>query len=181
MLQKTIKTTSSVTTSEINKQKSAVEMYTANTPQDAALTYRDEDFIDVKRRRGFKKKQHLVGTGIADVETCGFEARNYKPPEEKKAWLFVTKVKDLVSEETVKTYISKKLKLTENDVEVKTLHTKTQIKNNKSFLIGVPFDLMDSVYNTTFWPQGIRFERFSFRRGQHFLEKPTCTADDLMQ
>lgn len=54
----------------------------------------ENDFIDVRGRRQRRKHQHKH-TGKAEVSGSNgvgnFEASNYKPPEQKKIWLFISK------------------------------------------------------------------------------------------
>lgn len=137
----------------------------------------ENDFIDVRGRRQRRKNQHKH-TGKAEVNGSigvgNFEASNYKPPEQKKIWLFISKTKSTVTEEIVQTYIASKGKVNKEDVKVKLLQTKVTRKNN-CFLIGVPFSLKEAVYSDDFWPQGVQYERFNFRIGKHFLDGPSET------
>lgn len=38
-------------------------------------------------------------------------------------------------------------------------------------MLGVPFEMKDIAYENDFWPTGIKYTRFDFKRGQHFLDK----------
>lgn len=94
-----------------------------------------------------------------------------KGMEEKKIWLYISKIKDNITAETIQEYITNKTK-TDKEVKVKKLDTKTSRKNNKAFMIGVDFSLKEKVYKEDFWPAGITFTRFNFAFGRRFLDLP---------
>ena len=96
---------------------------------------------------------------------------------DKKVWLFVSRVKDTVTEDNIKTYIQKKTNLADNDVTVVKFPTKYDSirKDCKCFKVGIKFDLKDKVYENDFWPSRVAFSRFKFdiqpkERGD-FLDK----------
>lgn len=77
----------------------------------------------------------------------------------KKVWLFLSKIPDRVDERMVGNYII-------NDVVEKHLDTrigKTK-PNNKCFHVGIKYDLKDVVYEPTFWPKNVAYQRFRFKR-----------------
>lgn len=88
----------------------------------------------------------------------------------KKIWLFLSRIKDHVSEDIVKKYIQEKLKNDLLEPSVRKLKTFYMRKDNNCFLVGVDFSLKEAIYEHSFWPKGVTFERFDFRRGQHFLD-----------
>ena len=71
---------------------------------------------------------------------------------DKKVWLFISRVKDIVTEDGIKIYIEKKTNLADNDVIVTRFPTKYDDirKNCKCFKIGIKFDMKDTVYKTDF-------------------------------
>lgn len=137
------------------------------------------EFTEVQRRRK-RKKTTKVGTAenVASEGDIGeFEAKGQNSSEGKKIWLFISRAKDHVSEEIVRRYVSGKLNSSDGgDVVVKHLETKLKIKDNRCFLVGVDPIAKEKVYGNEFWPKGIRFDRFNFRRGQHFLESRESAA-----
>lgn len=58
------------------------------------------------------------------------------------------------------------------DISVKLLKTFYQKEDNNCFLIGVDPTFQEMVYQQNFWPQGVAFQRFNFKKGQHFLDNP---------
>lgn len=129
-----------------------------------------DDFIKVRARRR-KKPRINVGTGTTLTGETTFKSVK-SDKADKKLWLFISQVKESVEEEVVKEYIMNKGKLEENEVSVTKINTRNQENlNYKCVLVGVPLKIKEEIYNNEFWPKGINFARFDFRRGQHFLEK----------
>lgn len=139
--------------------------------------YRELDvdgFIKVQRRPRHRRRAN-VGTaesnsGPESVGT-GLEARGRNVSGNKKIWIFISRVKDHVNERIVQDYISRKSSLASETVTVKCVETKTKFADNKCFLIGVDPAIKEDIYKNEFWPKGIKFDRFDFRRGQHFLDQ----------
>lgn len=134
--------------------------------------------VVAKRRR--PKQKPMVGTGTGSESNNGgqmgeFKAANQKSEEDKKIWLFISRAKQEVTEDTVRNYIANKSKTDITHVDVKLLKTRTKKADNNCFLIGVKQILKDEVYREDFWPKGIHYQRFNFRIGQHFLEKNQTT------
>lgn len=124
----------------------------------------------------YRKRKKNVRVGTAEnnesqSDNLEFQARNYKRPEDKKLWLFISKAKSTVTENIVKNYCARKGKIREDDVEVKSLQIKGNNGDNNCFLVGVPLNLKDTIYENDFWPNGIRYERFDFRLGKRFLDR----------
>lgn len=134
------------------------------------------EFKVVNRKR--KTKNLKIGTAeVVESDECSqlFQARNYKKPEERKLWLFISRTKSSVDEITVKNYIAKKGNQKVDDISVKLLKTKSEIKDNNCFMVGVPLQMKESIYDSGFWPKGVQFQRFDFKIGQHFLSAGTST------
>ncbi|XP_044764707.1 uncharacterized protein LOC123321301 isoform X2 [Coccinella septempunctata] len=92
--------------------------------------------------RSKRNRKGDVGTGIC--ENSSFKSsKAIKDEKDRKLWLFVSRVHENVEDEEIKAYI----------------------------LIGVPITMKEEIYKSEFWPSGIRYSRFDFTKGQHFLEK----------
>lgn len=132
------------------------------------------DFKMVNKRK--KNKSQKTGTAEAvEDEECFrmFQARNYRKPEERKLWLHISRAKSTVDEQTVRDYISKKGNLGVEDISVKLLKTRSEVRDNNCFMIGVPLQMRELIYDNAFWPKGVKFQRFDFKIGQHFLSAGT--------
>lgn len=127
----------------------------------------EKEFQIVTRRR---KKNIKYGTSEtrADCE-IGFEGRDTK---EKKIWLFISRVKNDVTEGKVSNYITHKTNEKTEEISVKKVNTYFKTKDNNCFLIGVNPKLRDLVYKEDFWPKKVAYARFDFKKGQHFLDNP---------
>ncbi|CAH1100942.1 unnamed protein product [Psylliodes chrysocephalus] len=119
-----------------------------------------------------KKRSNQVGTcnTISDGDADGFEGIESK---KKKIWLFISRVKKKVTTDKIVNYISKIANTDTKDIFVKTLDTQTQqISSSNSYMVGVDPSIYSTVNNTCFWPKGVSFERFDFRKGRRFLDNP---------
>lgn len=125
----------------------------------------------VTRKRRMRKQKVGTSDNSNEESLQEFQARNYKKPEDKKLWLFISRAKASVDETIVKNYIAKKGVQKLEDISVKLLQTRTKLENNNCFMVGVPLDMKESIYKHEFWPQGVQFQRFNFKVGQHFLTK----------
>lgn len=132
------------------------------------------EFRVVQNRR--RPKKHKMGTSedvVEDEGVHGFQARNYKKPEDRKLWLFISRTKSTVDENIVRDYIARKGNEKPGNISVKLLQTRTKAKDNNCFLVGVPLNMRETIYMQEFWPRGIQFQRFNFKLGQHFLNPNT--------
>ncbi|KAK9873065.1 hypothetical protein WA026_017763 [Henosepilachna vigintioctopunctata] len=147
----------------------AIEEQIHKNALDNIINLADENkgFNIVRRKK--PKQKPMIGEGDKENNKYFFEGR-YKKPEDKKIWIFISKVRDDVEASTVQKFIQEKTKAQLSKIAVKHLATKTQSKNNKCFLIGVENQYKDQVYNTKFWPTGVAFSRFNFKIGHHFLK-----------
>jgi len=121
-----------------------------------------------------KKNNSKIFYGKAELENIeqenGFSA---KKPAKKKIWLHISRIKSSVTEEAVQQYVAKKGKTETENVHVKQLIPKNSREDNKMFMVGVDLQLKEQVYSEDFWPEGVRFTRFNFIIGRHFLDQPT--------
>lgn len=122
-----------------------------------------------KRKRTTKLR---VGTGKTDEnqKQIGFAG------VEKKAWFFISRIKPHVTEETVANYIRGKPSFEDLAIEVKELAFKRKVNELKSFLVKVPFEKKDDLYNTEFWPENIRVNRFNIK----VYEKTKSETSDFL-
>ena len=129
-----------------------------------------DEFFPVKprRRRRYPRKSVNTGTAEIDADDNAFAGRD---ENDKKAWLFISRVKDGVTEKTVKDYILKKTQLDGKDVSVQSIDTTYERKDNKCFQVGIKFQLKDRLYESDFWPKGVAYHRFRFVFNTH--EKST--------
>lgn len=132
-----------------------------------------DGFTEVRRRPRHRRRAN-VGTAESNSgsESVGteFEARGRNVSGSEKIWLFVSRVKDHVNEQIVQNYIARKSSLASETITVKCVETRAKFADNKCFLIGVDPAIKEEIYKSEFWPRGVNFDRFDFRRGQHFLD-----------
>lgn len=120
----------------------------------------------IQRKRN--KAERKIGT---DNEIGDFEPSK-QVNQNKKIWLFLSKVKNTVTEEIVAKHIIKKTSARKEEVEVKLCKAKFENKQQNQqlcFMVGVNMDLKDMVYGENFWPLGVGFQRFDFSLGKIFL------------
>ena len=141
---------------EVNTNPQAIES------ENTTSTYsgKNDGFREIRRRR----KQPKVGKGVGDINFHGRENTT-----EKTIWLYVSKVPDSTTEDNIKQYIEKRTD-TQN-VYVKKLEMFSTRIDNQSFMIGVDPKLIQQVYEPSFWPRKIAFNRFDFRLGKRFLDQ----------
>ena len=147
--------------SELNKQviENALQIANKNANTEPSRNRNNEGFREVRKRR----RQPKIGSGDGDDN---FPGRNDKP--DKKIWLFISKVSDSITEDNIKHYIETRTNT--NNVYIKKLPTDNAGKNNQSFMVGVDPQLQVEVYEPSFWPKKVRFDRFNFRLGRRFLD-----------
>lgn len=76
----------------------------------------------------------------------------------KMAWLFVGRLRDNTTADTLKTYLQKN-GITDS-IECEELQTRGR---NKAFRLGIPYSHLPQVELPEFWPKGVRVGRFQFR------------------
>lgn len=134
-----------------------------------------DGFMVVKRK---KRPKQTAQVGTADLtqsstssQQTNFQARVSKAQEDKKIWLFISRAKEGVTEDSVRRYIADRSGSDVDAVSVKILQTRSKMTDNNCFLVGVKQALKEDIYKADFWPKGIHYQRFNFRIGQHFLDK----------
>lgn len=132
-----------------------------NGKNDAVLEF--EEVGEGFKKVSYKKQKRPITIGSnTDEITCEF-ANTTKP----KLWLFISRCKQHVTEKMIMDYTT--AKTNSSDISVKLLETRPMHNNKKSFMVGFNAEERDKVYTNSFWPAGVRFERFDFYRGGHFL------------
>lgn len=87
--------------------------------------------------------------------------------EDKKAWLYLYRVKRSATAEIISEYIKRKEGFQSVGICVKELPGgENQLK---SFVVVVPFDKKEDLYNVAFWPRYVGIKRFDFQRHRDFL------------
>lgn len=132
-----------------------------------------EQFKMVINRKHKRRNAVYIGRAEDTDENLasGFVGRN----SERRIWLYISRIKDQVTEEAIKQYISKKASTDCDSIYVKCLNLKHKIQNNKTFMVGVMPALREAIYEESFWPAGVRFSRFNFSMGRRFLDKEADT------
>lgn len=131
-----------------------------------------DPFIPVaeRRRRSFPRKRFGTGAVTIEEKTSGFAGGD------RKAWIYIYRVKSHVTEEMVRAHIERKPGFSDLEVGVKEVIHEGRKFDYKSFSISVPFEKKDEVYQPEFWPSNIGIKRFNFRLynksrpGADFLE-----------
>nr|CAI5856665.1 unnamed protein product [Callosobruchus analis] len=124
-----------------------------------------EEFTEVTYT---KKKKHITGRmGIGEVkadEDFGFTGKD------RKIWIFLRRVKDSVAADNVSNYLVHKLKAEAKDIEIKKVNPYHRKPDNGCFLVGLDPRYQREVFEQDFWPRGVFYDRFDFKRGDHFLD-----------
>ena len=104
---------------------------------------------EVARRR----RHRIIGTNHND---------EHLQAAVKKAWLYIGKLKDTTTVDSLRKYIEKKGIAGDTGSiyceELKTLGT------NKAFRVGIDFQLLPVIEDPEFWPRGVLVRQFRFRR-----------------
>lgn len=125
--------------------------------------YNNQWTTKIKKR----KKTGQIGSAEINAEE---EFEGSVPKKNKKIWLFISKAKSKVTQEVVKKYIARKSATDVNNIYVKSLDLYKKVEDNNSFMVGLDPELHDLVYDSKFWPSGIMYDRFDFKKGRRFLD-----------
>ncbi|EFA12253.1 hypothetical protein TcasGA2_TC016114 [Tribolium castaneum] len=88
--------------------------------------------------------------------------QNFAAKPNKKAWIYLGKVKPDTDEDVIRNYISRKLPEAD-ELIVEKLNSAGK---NESFKIGINFVFKDNISSAGIWPVGVLIRRF------HFGKKP---------
>lgn len=81
----------------------------------------------------------------------------------RKAWFFVSRVHNQVSEENILNYLVKKTGKSIKDFSVEEIKKKDGIISpTKSFKISADYLLKDVLYDPSFWPENVSYRRYNF-------------------
>lgn len=137
------------------------------------------DFTTVTYRKNRQRRHVTLGTAersARDSDDCVFVGRETSG---RKAWLFVSRVGDGVTEVAVRDYIRKKIDVVDDgDVVVREIATGYTRKDSKCFQVGVKIEFKDKLYDSEFWPSGVAFRRFrfNFSKGGNFQKDASKTS-----
>ncbi|KAJ4451794.1 hypothetical protein ANN_03266 [Periplaneta americana] len=127
-----------------------------NDAQDKMQISDEESWTEARPRRRQQQPRSsgtLTGTGTED---------NILKAAERKAWLFVGRLRQESTPESVKNFLSRKG--IAEEIICEELPTRG---STKAFKVGIPFNTLETVNKDEFWPAGINVRRFRFfrRRG----------------
>lgn len=135
-----------------------------NSPQENEAYFQKVGY----KKKNKKQKVHIGEAEISkEEETHGFVGR---AKTEKKIWLFISRVKDHVTEEIVKNYLGKKTS-NNSDIYVKEIDTYKKSKDNRCFKVGLNFNLKELAYTSSFWPKGVAVCRYDFKKEEKYLNR----------
>ncbi|KAG5882565.1 hypothetical protein JTB14_011766 [Gonioctena quinquepunctata] len=98
-------------------------------------------------------------------ESSSFVGRSL---QNKKIWLFISRVKDHVNKKMIEDYLKSKTNTAVDVAEIDTYH---KMKDNKCFKIGMDYNMKETAYTNTFWPRGVAVHRFNFKKEEKYLER----------
>lgn len=127
---------------------------------------RDNDFKIVQRRR----RRYRKNLGTAEVSAQ--QGQQFEGGD-RKAWIYLYRVKRNATEEVIKNYITGKPDFEPENVMVKEIPTEE--KQLKCFVVTAPLKKKDELYDPNFWPLHVGIKRFDFNRHKDFLK----TAGDF--
>lgn len=112
---------------------------------------RTSNFQGRPNRTSYRKKTQIgEGENVANIAAT-----------EKRAWLFLSRIKRDITEDNIRNYMAAELKKPADSFIVKEIPTKPQ--QNKCFMVGAAYQHKDEMYKPAFWPSGVGFKRFDFR------------------
>lgn len=168
-------------TSEEKRNKTNVNHNLANTLIDDNVNGHhvtdEEKFIPVKSNRK-KRNFGKVGTANENEENISGFQGSAKSAADKKIWIFLKKVKDTANPTIIRDYMCNKLNAQESDIFVKKVDTYFMEKDKNCYLIGLNPTYKLSALKTEFWPKGVVFDRFNFRKGEKFLDHKPMNNED---
>lgn len=82
--------------------------------------------------------------------------------EQRRVWLYLSRIKRHIGEEDIKKFISKQDKYVDADVIVKELPTSEN--QLKCFMFGIDWSFREDIYDPSSWPRGVAIKRFNFSK-----------------
>ena len=111
--------------------------------------------------------------GRRDAALIGTKQTIDLQAEEKKAWLYVRRLRNGTTEEMIKKYLH--TNGVRGEIECEELRTKG---TSKAFKIGIPFTMHKKTENTEFWPAGTMVRRFRFHTQRRYLQNEGAYPDE---
>lgn len=109
-----------------------------------------------KNNNNNRTTNYVINKGAAS------EDDHFKAANNSKMWLYIGKAAQSVSCDNIKDYLTKKLKNpTNGEFIVEKLKT---VGSTNSFKVGLSMGYYDEVNSCEFWPKGITFRRFNFKK-----------------
>lgn len=129
----------------------------------------EEGFTKFQRRkkRTFKKR---LGTESVTEE----QEKNGFVGIDRKAWLYINRVRSHVTADVIKEYIIRKPGFEKEVIDVQELSLNDK-RGIKSFLVKAPLRRKDELYQPEFWPLNVGIKRFNF----NLYKKNRPTGDFL--
>ncbi|CAH0546867.1 unnamed protein product [Brassicogethes aeneus] len=127
----------------------------SNVPQNNKQTKMNEPTQKNEKEKN-TKKTNIEGSAIIQ------DANDFQAAP-KKAWLFIGRAQQTTTKEKLENYLAKKIPNTVFEVEEIKKHS-TNNNKNKSFKVGLDFDLLDEVLKPELWPKNLLVRRYIFFR-----------------
>nr|XP_023019147.1 uncharacterized protein LOC111507981 [Leptinotarsa decemlineata] len=139
------------------------------TPTGGTNVLQTNNEHESKTVRHMKKRRLQIGQAqiSEEDENNGFAGREL---QEKKIWLFISRVKDHVTEEMIVSYLKNKTN-GDSQIYIKEIKAHRKAKDNRCFKIGLNFNMKEDAYNNNFWPRGVAVCRFDFRKEEKYLDR----------
>lgn len=131
-----------------------------------------------------RRKNKKINIGDAEIDSENELDCFVGRTREKRIWLFLSNVKDHVTEEMILNFLKNKTR--EELIFVKEIVTFRKRKDNKCFKVGISYEQKDEAYTSSFWPKGVTVYRFNFKREERTLnrlqiEKTAPNTSDFLQ
>lgn len=134
----------------------------------------NEDFAHTRSKQNRHNNNTIRKPGNHSKYIGSSEDKSDFTGAKPKVWLYLYRVTRNVNDTQIRKFITKKLypetpEGEENsDVTVKELQTDPN--QLKCFMIGADFSHKEKLYTAEFWPRGVGFRRFDFRRYRQYMD-----------
>ncbi|CAH1099818.1 unnamed protein product [Psylliodes chrysocephalus] len=120
----------------------------------------NQDEWEIKQRR-VRRLRKNVGESSEDTNFRG--AANNNP----KCYMYIYRVGKEVNEKDITSFIGNKLNIQNNNMENEQIIVKKiqcNSTNTISFIVATDFSHKDKMYTPSFWPKGVCYRRFDFKK-----------------
>lgn len=131
----------------------------------------DDGFTQVSYKRRMNRNQIQRGSNV-DANN-GFIASN-----SSKMWLYIGKAAQSVNTKTIEDYVTRRLSISGEDLIIEQLKT---IGRTNSFKLGITPQEYERINSSQFWPHGIIFRRFNFKRHRDDSKGNGATFDQITE